>query len=166
MKNKRNMILFMLILLITVTGCGKGVKEDDGKTKFTCVKRGIQEKNESSGTSWEEEITHTAKVDDNGKLTYYSSLFHYVYNSKESCEYWCDIKVEWNKEINDNNYSGGHRETKCNCDKNELNEEYIYDDIPNLASILRSDIKELKKDNTFDLETWISRYEKYSYNCG
>ena len=159
-------VLFVIIVLLVLTGCSKGVKGEDGKTKFSCKKVGIEDSSSTSGTSWEEDITATAKLDDDGKLVYYSTLYHYVYDSEEACNYWCDIKVDWNNDINKNNYSGGHRETKCTCDKKELDEEYIYDDIPNLASILRSDIKELKKDNTFDLDSWLSRHEKNNYNCG
>ena len=159
-------ILFVVMILLVITACGKGVKGEDGKTKFACVKRGIKQTSDTSGTNWEEDITYTAKVDDNGKLAYYSTQYHYVYNSQEDCNYWCDIKVKWNDEINANGYAGGHRETKCSCDKKELNETYVYDDIPNLASILRSDIRELKKDNTFDLDTWLEKREKNGYNCG
>lgn len=162
---KLSIYLLCTILLIMLTGCGKGVKEEDDKTSFVCVKRGIKDTSSTSGTSWEEDITNTAKLDDNKKLTYYSTLYHYVYNSKEDCEYWCDIKVKWNDEINKNGYPGGHRETKCSCDKKELDEKYVYDDIPNLASILRSDIRELKSDNSFDLDAWLSKYEKINYNC-
>jgi hypothetical protein len=44
-------------------------------------------------------------------------------------------------------------------------EEYIYDDIPNLDKYVRSDISELKGDNSFDLESWLNKYEKIGYNC-
>ena len=165
---KKKVLLCMLVLLaiFITTWCGKGVKEEDGKTKFVCVKKGIKDSSSTSGTNWKEDITLTAKLDDNGKLAYYSSLYHYMYNSKEDCNHWCDIKVKWNDEINKKGYPGGHRVTTRKCDKNELDEEYVYDDIPNLASILRSDIRELKSDNTFDLDTWLQKKEKNNYNCG
>lgn len=158
--------LLCVTLLVMLTGCSKGVRGEDGKTSYTCIKKGIHDSNSTTNSSWDEDITYTAKLDDNGKLTYYSSLFHYVYDSKESCDQWCDIKVKWNDEINEKKYPGGHRETKCSCDKKELDEKYVYDDIPNLANILRSDISNLKKDNTFELDKWIENREKYGYNCG
>lgn len=164
MKKKVIFGLIAIVILSTV-GCGKGVKTEDGKTQFTCVKKGVEQTSSVSGHTWLEDLTYTAKLDDDGKLTYYSSTYKYMYNSKEACDYWCDIKVDWNDEINKKNYPGGHRETNCNCEKNEILEKYIYDDIPNLANILRSDIRELKSDNTFDLDKWTSKYEKIGYNC-
>lgn len=167
---KKKYIILLLVALLIITGCSKGVKEKDEKTGkektvYTCVKKGIEDSSSTSGTKWKEDITFTAKLDDDGKLNYYSSLFKYMYNSKEDCDYWCDIKVNWNDEINAKNYPGGHRETNCACDKNELTEKYVYDDIPNLANILRSDINQLKDDNTFDLDDWIQKKEKNGYNC-
>ena len=162
---KKVLLIILVIGLFSFVGCSKGTKTEDGKTEYTCVKKGVNQSSSVSGHTWKEDLSHTAKLDDNQKLTYYVSTTFYMYNSKEDCDYWCDVKVDWNDEINKNNYSGGHRETTCKCENNEILEKYIYDDIPNLSSILRSDIKELKSDNTFDLDTWTAKYEKYGYNC-
>ena len=170
MQKKLLLGICIVLTIFVITGCSKGVKEIDEKTGkernvFTCSKKGIKKDESTSGTSWTEDITFTAKVDNDGKLIYYSTLYHYMYNSKEDCDHWCDIKVDWNNEINDNHYSGGHRETTCACEKKELEEKYIYDDIANLASILRSDIRDLNDDNTFNLDAWIENREKYEYVC-
>ena len=166
MKKKLLLCLFVLVALFTITGCGKGARGEDGKTTFTCVKKDIQRNDSLTNVSYTEDVKNIAKVDDDSKLVHYVTSYHYKYPTKESCLESCDAIKKWNDEINEKNYTGGHRETKCNCDNNEFTQEYIYDDIPNLASILRSDIKELKDDNTFDLENWINKYEKIKYNCG
>ena len=156
----KKIILCLLIMLI-ITGCG-ATKD---KNTYVCTKTGVKDSSSVTNTSWEDDITRTAKLSDDKKLTYYSTFYRYMYETKEDCEYWCDIKVSWNDEFNDKKYPGGRRETKCACDKKELTEEYIYDDISNLASILRSDIRELKSDNSFDLDSWKALYEKNGYTC-
>lgn len=163
MKKKLVLSILVLLALFIVTGCSKGVKEKD-KTVYTCIKKGI-EKSSSYAGSYTLDVTNTAKLDNDGKLTYYSTKYNYKMKSKEDCNSSCDAATKWNDEINEKKYSGSHRETTCKCDKNEYIEEYIYDDIPNLASIVRSDITELKSDNKFDLETWLNKYEKIGYNC-
>ena len=165
---KKLLFSLLFITVLFITGCGsEGVKTADGKTEYTCIKNGIDDSIDSNGTkmNWKKDITYTAKLDDDGKLTYYSFLTHYMYNSSDDCNYWCDVKTKWNDEINSKNYTGGHRETNCACDKKELDEKYVYDDIPNLASILRSDIRELKSDNTFGIDSWLERFKKANYNC-
>ena len=165
MKRKILFSLLIIVVLFTITGCGKGVKTEDGKTAYKCFKKGIENSESVSGTNWKQDITFTVKLTDEGKLNYYSTLYKYMYNSKEDCNNWCDIKVKWNDEINANNYTGGHRVTTCKCENNELMEEYVYDDIENLASILRSDIKDLNADNTFNLDSWLQKRESNGYNC-
>lgn len=174
MKKKTILGLVIIMSLFLITGCEgaskqtteKAVKKDSkSKGEYVCIKKGIEETSSSSQTSWKEDITFTAKIDNDKKLTYYSSKYDYKYNSKKDCDYWCDIKVKWNDEFNEKNYKGGHRVTKCSCDKNELTEEYIYDDIPNLASILRSDIRQLNGDNSFDLKKWLEIRKKVNYKC-
>ena len=162
---KKIVFSLLIMMLICITGCGKGMKVDGDKTQYVCMKKGIEQSSSTSSTSWTEDITHTAKLAADNKLTYYSTKYHYYYKNKQDCDHWCDIKVDWNNEINKNNYQGGHRETNCNCAKNELIEEYIYDDIPNLARILRSDIRELNSDNTFNLTAWTEKLEKINYQC-
>ena len=172
---KKNFVLglFLLTLLFTVTGCGKGTSTDEKESgvplkdrkNISCVKKGIEKKGSDSYGDYKQDITFTAKMDDDKKLTYYSQVSHYIYNSEGDCNYWCDIKTDWNNEINAKNYKGGHRETVCACNKKTLDEKYIYDDIPNLASILRSDIRQLNDDNTFDVESWLESKQKYEYKC-
>ena len=167
---KKYILSLMIILaLVIVTGCGKGVKEKDeetgkDKTVYKCVKKGIERKNSVTGKPYTLDVTNTAKLDDD-KLVYYSTLNHYTLETKDECEDSCSAAKEWNDEINDKEYAGGHRVTTCKCDSKEYTEEFIYDDIPNLDSILRSDIKELKNNNTFELDKWLEKYEKIKYNC-
>ena len=158
-------VLIMLIAVVALTGCSKGVKEADGKTTFTCVKKGIERTSTLTKAKYTEDVTNQAKLDDNGKLTYYKTEYKYTYDSKEACEEDCSATKDWNDEINKNNYAGGHRETTCSCDKKEYKQAYIYDDIPNLANILRSDLTHLNEDNTFKIDEWVEHYEKYKYNC-
>ncbi len=167
----RRKILLSLFIVCILAGCGKSTSNKENtsentkknKNEYVCTKKGIEDS--SGGKSWKKDITHTAKLDDDGKLTYYSTKDENTYESKADCEYWCDIKVKWNDEINAKNYTGGHRETTCKCENNILIEEYVYDDIANLAPILRSDIRQLKSDNTFDLDTWLDKRKNNGYNC-
>ena len=164
----RKRLLFSLLLitvLVLASGCKRGVIE--GKTEYTCERKNI---NDSAVVStikmtWKKDITYKISMDDEGKLTYYSFLTHYMYNSTDDCNYWCDLDKKWNDEVNEKNYQGGHRETTCYCDKKELDEEYIYDDIPNLDNVLRYDIKELRSDNTFDISAWVDKYENERFDC-
>ena len=158
---KKKLLLFIFIVLFVITGCKK--QEEDDSKKYECIKYGFEES--ISGMKWKQDIINTAKIDSSNKLVYYSSTYKYMYETKDDCDYWCDIKVKWNDEINSNRYSGGHGETKCNCKKKELTEIYIYDDIKNLAGILRSDIVDLKEDNTFDLDTWREKRLNNGYTC-
>lgn len=168
MSRKLFLSLLVFVALFIITGCSKGVKTKDEKTgksrtEYVCIKKGIEQT--SSDKTYILDVTNTAKVDDDGKLTYYSTLSHYTLKLKDECDSSCATATKWNDEINAKNYSGSHRVTTCKCDKNEYTEEYIYDDITNLDKFVRSDISELKDDNTFDLETWLNKYEKIGYNC-
>lgn len=168
---KKKFVLGLILSLLIITGCekentvakGSNVKKD--KNTHICIKKDVKQKGGEDYDEYSEDITYTAKLDKDKKLKHYSSLFEYTYKTKKDCDYWCDIKTKWSKDINDKNYKGGHRETKCSCDKNKLTEEYVYDDIENLDSILRSDIRELNSDNTFDLDAWLKRYKKFNYTC-
>lgn len=167
---KRKIIILLLISLFIITGCGKGVKKTDektgkSKTEYTCIKKGIEKTSSVDGKKYTLDVTNIAHMDDDGKLIYYSTTNHYTLNSNDECNKSCETATKWNEEINAKNYTGSHRETNCKCDNNEYTEEYIYDDITNLDSFVRSDISELKSDNTFDLETWLNKYEKIGYNC-
>ena len=164
MHKKKVLFLLVIVLLFTITGCGKGVKENN-LTVFTCVKKAIEKKSSSTGSAYTLDVINTAKLDENKKLTYYSTKSTYTMKSKEECNSSCEKAAKWNNEINNKKYSGSHRETKCKCDKNEYVEEFIYDDIKNLDNFVRSDISELKDDNTFDLDSWLNKYEKMDYNC-
>ena len=168
--NRKVLFLLIIVMLFVITGCGKGIKESDEKTgkdrsSFSCVKKGIERTSSSTGSTYTLDVTNTAKVDDGGILTYYSTKYTYTMKSNDECNSSCEIATKWNKEINDKKYSGSHRETTCKCDKNEYTEEYIYDDISNLDGFVRSDTSELKSDNSFDLESWLNKYENIGYNC-
>ena len=170
MKKKILLGILVFVALFTITGCGKGVKEKDektgkDKTVYTCIKKNIDQKSSSTGNTYKLDVTNVAKLDDTGKLIYYSTKNTYTMKTKEECTSSCENATKWNNEINDKKYSGSHRETKCNCDKNVYMQEFIYDDIPNLDKFVRSDISELKDDNSFDLESWLNKYEKIGYNC-
>lgn len=173
MKKKLVLGLFLLIMIFTITGCGKdtasGEKESNVPLKdrknLTCERKGISQNGGDSYGPYKEDITFVAKMDNDKKLTYYEVLHHYTYESEKDCNYWCDIKKDWNDEINKNNYKGGHRETSCSCNKKVVEEKFIYDDINNLASILRSDIRQLNDDNTFNVEEWLELRQKYEYKC-
>jgi hypothetical protein len=169
MKKKLLLSILLFTTVFIISGCGKGTKEKDEetgkeKTTFTCIKNGI-EKKDTDGKSYTMNVKEVAKVDEDGKLTYYSSKSTYLMGSKEDCEKSCEVAKKWNDEINDKNYSGTHRVTTCNCNDKEYFEERIYDDISNLDKFVRSDIQHLKDDNTFNLDEFISHYEKYGYNC-
>lgn len=170
MKNKIILSILIIIILITVTGCKKGVKTQDTKTgknrtEYTCIKKGIEKNSSTTDSTYTLDVTNQARLDDDGKLTYYSTKSHYTLKSKDECNKSCDTATKWNDEINEKKYSGSHRVTTCKCDNNEYTEEYIYDDITSLDSFVRSDISELKDDNSFDLDSWINKYEKIGYNC-
>ena len=170
MKKKNLIIILFSLTLIVITGCGRGVKEKDEKTGkernvFTCIKNGIEQTSSDKKESYTMSQKEVAKVDNDGYLIYYSSKSTYTMKSKESCEKSCETAKKWNDEINAKNNPGSHRDTKCNCDKNEYSQERIYDDIPNLSKYVRSDINNLKDDNTFDIDEFIKHYEKYGYNC-
>ena len=169
--NKKIIIsLLVVVALFMVAGCEKRegsekktTKED--KNEHTCIKTGIKKTDSVSNYTYEEDITRTAKLDDSGKLKYYYVLEEFKYENKDACEDSCDVTKSWNDEINDKNYTGGHRVTTCDCDKNTYTVEYIYDDIENLDPILRSDITELEKDNTFKLNDWLNKFKKIEYKC-
>ena len=171
MKKKIIVLLLLFISLFIITGCQKGVKTTDEKTgksrtEYVCKKVGIERENTvGEKYKYTVDVTNTAKLDDDGNLIYYSTLSHYTIPTVDQCNDSCEVAKEWNDEINAKNYKGGHRVTTCNCDKKEYSQEQVYDDIANLDSILRSDISELKEDNSFDLDAWISRYEKVGYTC-
>lgn len=165
MKRKVFLSLFILLTICILTGCGKGAKTADGKTQFTCSKNGEAGTSSLIEGSYTHDSKFVAKVNDDGKLEYFSEKDHYTHDTKESCEKSCNDMKEWNDEINAKGYKGGHRVTTCNCDKNEWEQEKIYDDIPNLSSTLRSDIKQLKDDNTFNVDEWIQKKESNGYNC-
>lgn len=173
MKRKFILGLFVFTMMFVVTGCGKDIASNKNESNvplkdrknLTCERKGIEQNGGDSYGAYKEDITFVAKMDNDKKLTYYEAKHHYTYESEKDCNYWCDIKKEWNDEINKNNYKGGHRETTCTCNKKTLDEKYIYDDIPNLSSILRSDIRQLNDDNTFDVEAWLESKQKYEYKC-
>ena len=159
---KKKDIIVILLVMFVLSGCGKKAKDNN---KHICEKKGIERTESVSEISYIEDVTNSAIVNDEGKLTYYSTLYHYTYNSKEDCFYWCDIKTKWNNDINSQFMNGGRRETKCTCDNHDLTEEYLYTDILHLDKTLRSDINELNDDNTFRLDEWTQKYEKIGYNC-
>ena len=64
--------LFVIVVLLTITGCNKGVKEKDEKTgqertTFICVKSGI-DKQATNGVYYTLGAKQVAKMDDEGKL--------------------------------------------------------------------------------------------------
>lgn len=168
----KNIIISLLVVvaLFMFTGCEKkesSEKKDskENKNEHTCVKTNIKKTDSLSGYTYVEDITRTAKLDDDGKLTYYYVLEKFKYENKEACEDSCDATKSWNDEINAKNYTGGRRITTCKCDSNIYTVEYVYDDIENLDPILRSDISELEKDNTFKLNDWLNKFKKISFKC-
>lgn len=130
MKKKILLGIMVIVLLLITNGCSKGVKEKDKqtgkeKTVYTCIKKGIERKSNSTDNTYTLDVTNTAKLDDDGKLTYYSTKSKYKMKSKEECNSSCEKATKWNNEINDKKYSGSHRKTTCNCNNNEYIEEYI-----------------------------------------
>ena len=168
--NKKLLMLVMLLCLgLLITGCGKGKKEKDEKTGvektvYECVKNDVSDSSSSTNIKWKEDITYTAKLTEDGKLDHYTMKFVYKYENNDNCNYYCDVKTKWNNDINAKNYSGLKRETNCRCDSLEVTENYEYD-ISNLEKTMRIDIKELKEDDSFDLDAWIEKYEKAKFNC-
>ena len=156
-----------LVTVLGLTGCdqtkeNKKTKKD--KNTHICIKKNIKQKNSVSKENYTEDIELTAKLDKNKKLLRYTMNYTYTYETKKACEDSCDIKTKWNDEINDKNYSGTKRTTTCTCKDKKVQEIYEYD-IPNLDKYLRVDIPQLKKDDTFDLNTWLKTRKKYKYDC-
>ena len=164
MQKKILLGILILVALFTITGCGKGTKTEDGKTQFTCIKKD-EELKTLTGEKYKNDSKYTAKVDDDRKLIYYEEEIVHKYNSKDVCEEEYDYFKDRNDDLNEAGYPGAHKETTNNCSNNEVKEQKIYDDIKNLHSIHRSDIKQLKEDNSFDVDTWISKKEANGYSC-
>ena len=164
MKKKVLLGLFVILTLCIITGCGTGVKTEDGKTQFTCTKKD-KEETTLSGEKYKNDYKYTAKIDDDGKLTYYEEEVVHKYTTKELCEEEYGIFKDWNDDLNKAGYPGAHKVTTNNCNDNEVKEQKIYDDIKNLHSIHRSDIKQLKDDNIFNVDEWIQKKESNGYNC-
>ena len=162
MKKKIILGLLVIVGLFTITGCSKGTKTDDNKTLFNCVKNNISDGDSDSTTR---DIKRSAKVDDDGKLLYYTNDFIYYYDSEDKCNEWCDIKTKWYKDMEEKNYSGLKNTVNCSCSKEKSLEAKSEYDITNLDSFLRDDIPNMKDDNTFELEEWINKYKKGNYNC-
>ena len=163
---KKVSVLLIIVFLFTLVGCSKGTKTEDNKVEYSCIKKGIQQHSKVTDDDYVEDVLNYAKLDENGKLVYYKHHYTYYYESVDRCNYWCDLKTDWSNNINAKVTDGHKRITTCSCENDKKVEEiYEYNDIPNLSSLTRTDIPELKNDNTFDLETWINKYEKINYNC-
>lgn len=169
---KKKIMLGMVVLsLFILVGCNnkESGKKDEIETKkdrnlHTCIKKDIEQTNKANGDKYVEDIEFIAKVDDDKKLQNYTMNYTYRYETKEVCESTCDIKTRWNDDINAKKYSGLVRKTECNCNDKTIKEISEYD-IANIDKFLRSDISQLKSDDTFDLDTWLSFYEAKKYKC-
>lgn len=135
----------------------------DNKTEYTCKKNNIAQ-TDINGNKYKVDNKYYAKLDEENKLVKYSYTATEHYEDKAVCNSSCEIITDWNNEIMEKNYSGFVRSTKCDCKKGDITQVTEYD-IKTLDKYMRVDIRELKEDNTFELDTWISKFKKVGYNC-
>ena len=161
---KRIVLLILVVIsLFVITGCSKGPKTADNKTEYICKKNNIAQ-TDMYGNKYTVDNKYYAKLDESDKLVKYSYSATQHYEDKAVCNSSCEIITDWNNEIIEKNYTGFVRSTKCDCSNGDITQVTEYA-IATLDKYLRVDISELNEDNTFNLDKWISKFEKVGYNC-
>lgn len=159
--------LFVIIALLSLTGCGKEVNKTKSikknKNEYVCVKKNVDQENSVNHVKYKATYEHSVEIK-NKKAKRYRIKTTYVFNTKEECEDSCEVTTDWNNEINEKNYSGFVRKTECSCDRKTYNDITEYN-IEKLDKYLRSDIRSLNDDNSFELDSWLEKHKNSDYKC-
>lgn len=153
--------LFVIVVLITITGCKKGT---ESSSNSQVVAKGPSCKKESDSQTIE-----YVTVLDNDELKSFNIISTYEYTNLDSLKSSCTNNKKEEKDVNAKNI---YVKYKVTCDENnkKITIEKDYDvkkslNESSIKNMLSYVFKYIKDDNKFDLDGWKQSNIKDGFTC-